>query len=130
MKKSVIVLVAVAVIGIIVFSQRATIAKRIMSRGAEAVLSADYIGGLEDGLHVVLCGAGGPMPDPKRSGPCVAVVAGKQLFVVDAGTNGLRNLVRLRMPTGDIEAVLLTHFIGHHSLGKRQQHGAIGCHWA
>ncbi len=114
MKKSVIVLVAVAVMGVIVFSQRATIAKRIMSRGAEAVMAADYIGELQDGLHVVLCGAGGPLPDPKRSGPCVAVIAGKQMFVVDAGTNGLRNLVAMRMPVGDIEAVLLTHFHSDH----------------
>ena len=38
---------------------------------------------LPDGLHVGLCGAGSPMPDPwTRAGPCVLVIAGKQLFLV------------------------------------------------
>jgi ribonuclease Z len=69
---------------------------------------------MEDGLHVALCGAGGPLPDPKRSGPCLVVLAGEHLFVVDAGTNGLRNLLRMRYPVGDIEAVLLTHFHSDH----------------
>lgn len=114
MRKSVIVLAAVVVIGAIAYSQRATIATRIMARGAEAAMTGDATAGLKDGLHVALCGAGGPLPDPKRSGPCVAVYAGHQLFVVDAGTNGLRNLLRMRYPVGNIQAVLLTHFHSDH----------------
>lgn len=114
MKKSVIVLLVLAVIGVIAYSQRATIAMRIMTRGAEMAMTSDATAELEDGLHVALCGAGGPLPDPKRSGACVAVVAGNQLFVVDAGTNGLRNLIRMRYPAGAIEAVLLTHFHSDH----------------
>jgi ribonuclease Z len=114
MKKSVIALAAVVVIGAVIYSQRANIAMRIMAKGAEIAMSTDSIANLEDGLHLALCGAGGPLPDPKRSGACVAVVAGKQLFVVDAGTNGLRNLVAMRYPAGKIEAVLLTHFHSDH----------------
>lgn len=114
MKKSVIVLAAVVVLGAIAYHQRAAIAMRIMARGAEAAMTSDTTAGFADGLHVALCGAGGPLPDPKRSGPCVAVVAGKQLFVVDAGTNGLRNLLRMRYPVGKIQAVLLTHFHSDH----------------
>src|SRR6267378_6695288 len=68
------------------------IATRVMRAGAERALAADAIADLPDGLHVALCGAGGPMPSANRSGPCVAVVAGRTLFVVDAGTNGARNL--------------------------------------
>lgn len=108
------VLVILVILGVIVFSQRATIAKKVVERGAEAAMSTDVVGDLPDGLHVALCGAGGPLPDPKRSGACVLVIAGKQLFVVDAGTNGLRNINRMRYPTGDIEAVLLTHFHSDH----------------
>ena len=48
-------------------------------------LSADPLGELPDGLHVLLCGAGGPLPDPKRSGPCALVIAGKQVVLVDVG---------------------------------------------
>lgn len=113
MKKTVAIVV-VLVLAAVAYIQRAEIAMRVMARGAETAMSADYIGGLEDGLHVILCGAGGPLPDPVRSGPCVAVIAGQQLFIVDAGTNGLRNLVRMRLPVGDIEAVLLTHFHSDH----------------
>lgn len=114
MKKFVIVLAVVVLIGAVAYSQRASIAMRIMSRGAEAVMTSDTTAGFKDGLHLALCGAGGPLPDPKRSGPCVAVVAGTQLFVVDAGTNGLRNLLRMRYPVGKIQAVLLTHFHSDH----------------
>ena len=65
---------------------------------------------LSDGLHVVLCGAGSPLPDPKRSGPCVAVIAGQQVFVVDAGAGASPRLSDLRFPQGRIDAILLTHF--------------------
>lgn len=114
MKKSVVVLAVVAVLGVIVYTQRATIAMRIMAKGAEVAMTTNVIEAFDDGLHIALCGAGGPLPDPKRSGPCLAVVAGTQLFIVDAGTNGLRNLVAMRYPVGNIEAVLLTHFHSDH----------------
>jgi ribonuclease Z len=114
MRKSVIALAAIVVIGAVAYSQRASIAMRIMERGAQTAFTTDATAGLEDGLHLVLCGAGGPLPDPKRSGPCVAVYAGDQLFVVDAGTNGLRNLLRMRYPVGKIQAVLLSHFHSDH----------------
>jgi ribonuclease Z len=92
-----------------------------MARGAEAAMTSDATSDLPDGLHVALCGAGGPLPDPKRSGACVVVYAGKHLFVVDAGTNGLRNLLRMRYPAGKIKAVLLTHFHSDHidGLGEK-----------
>jgi ribonuclease Z len=107
-------LTAIVLIGFVAYGQRAAIATRILARGLEAAMTTDATADLEDGLHVALCGAGGPMPDPRRSGPCVAVVAGPHLFVVDAGTGGLRNLGRMRYPTGRIEAVLLTHFHSDH----------------
>ena len=114
MKKSLIVILVLIVLGAIAYTQRADIAMRIMSKGAEINITTDATEAFDDGLHVALCGAGGPLPDPKRSGPCVAVVAGQQLFVVDAGTNGLRNLLRMRYPVGAIQAVLLTHFHSDH----------------
>lgn len=114
MQKLVILVALIAVIGILGYSQRATIAQGIMAKGLEARMSADIISGLDDGLHLALCGAGGPMPAPKASGPCVAVVAGQKLFVVDAGTDGVRNLARMGYPAGEVEAVFLTHFHSDH----------------
>ncbi|RKZ11831.1 MBL fold metallo-hydrolase [bacterium] len=114
MKKAVTVLATLAAVIVIAYSQRATIAARLMEKGLEARMGADVVTELEDGLHLALCGAGGPLPGPKASGPCVAVVAGKQLFVVDAGTDGPRNLTRMGYQPGTIQGVFLTHFHSDH----------------
>lgn len=113
MKKAVII-VAIAALGLLAYSQRETILTRVMEKGLETRMGANIVETFEDGLHLALCGAGGPMPAPHASGPCVAVVAGKQLFVVDAGTDGLRNMGRMGYPLGNIEAVFLTHFHSDH----------------
>ncbi|MCR9106161.1 MAG: MBL fold metallo-hydrolase [Gammaproteobacteria bacterium] len=114
MKKSLILLAVVGVIGLLVLTQRSAILTRVMERGIEARLGADHIETLPDGLHLSLCGAGGPLAAPNASGPCVAVVAGQSLYVVDAGTDGIRNLTRLGYQPGTIRAVLLTHFHSDH----------------
>ena len=114
MKKSLIILVVIALVGVVIYSQRASIAERVMAKGLQARMGADAVAGLEDGLHLALCGAGGPMPAPHASGPCVAVVAGKRLFVVDAGTDGVRNLGRMGYQAGTIQGVFLTHFHSDH----------------
>ncbi len=114
MNKVTVALLVIAVVGLIGYSQRATIAARIMERGLELRLFADRLDELEDGLHLALCGAGGPLPAPKASGPCVAVVAGKRLFVVDVGTDSPRNLGRMSFQAGSVEAVFLTHFHSDH----------------
>ena len=114
MKKLFTVIGILALAGIIIYSQRTTLVARVMERGLEANLGSDVINEMEDGLHLALCGAGGPMPAPNASGPCVAVVAGKQLFVVDAGTDGVRNLGRMGYQVGNIQGVFLTHFHSDH----------------
>ncbi len=54
------------------------------------------------------------MPAPQASGPCAIVIAGTELFVVDAGTDGIRNLIRMGYQPGSIAAVFLTHFHSDH----------------
>jgi ribonuclease Z len=114
MKKFLITILVIAVIGLVAYSQRANIAARLMERGLETRLLANIVDEFEDGLHLALCGAGGPLPAPNASGPCVAVVAGKQLYVVDAGTDGVRNLGRMGYQAGTIQGVFLTHFHSDH----------------
>jgi ribonuclease Z len=114
MKKLAILAGVVVIIGALAYSQRASIAARLMERGLDTRIGADTVATLEDGLHLALCGAGGPMPAPNASGPCVAVVAGSNLFVVDAGTDGVRNLGRMGYQPGTIQAVFLTHFHSDH----------------
>ena len=115
MRKTVAALVALAAASSIAVEACGPISTRVMRAGAERALSADPIADLPDGLHVALCGAGGPLPSANRSGPCVAVVAGRTLFVVDAGTNGARNLQGvIGWGPGRIAAVFLTHYHSDH----------------
>ncbi|MBT4519616.1 MAG: MBL fold metallo-hydrolase [Halieaceae bacterium] len=114
MKKRYVVLITIAIIALVGYIQRGPLAIRIMEVGAARLMNLDATSDYSDGLHIALCGAGSPLPDPKRSGSCVAVVAGKQLFIVDAGTNGVRNLNTMRYPVGKIKGVFLTHFHSDH----------------
>lgn len=114
MKKSGLIVVILAVLAIILLSQKNRILMELMSKGMESRMGGDLIIELDDGLHLALCGAGGPMPAPNASGPCVAVIAGERLFVVDAGTDGLRNLARMGFQPGSVEAVFITHYHSDH----------------
>ncbi|MCZ8370200.1 MAG: MBL fold metallo-hydrolase [Porphyrobacter sp.] len=54
------------------------------------------------------------MPNPRRAGPCNVIVAGQQVFVVDMGENGNRNLALMGISAAKIDALLLTHFHSDH----------------
>ena len=104
MKKWGIGLVVMALAAVIGFGQRATIAEKLVATALPQQMAMNQVASLEDGLHVVLCGAGGPMPAPRASGPCVGVVANNHLFIVDTGTDSTRNLQRLGYPPAAVEA--------------------------
>ena len=114
MKKSVWVVAIIFVIGVAIVSQRGAIALRILPAAFETLSTNNKIEQLGDGLHVALCGAGGPMPAATRSGPCVAISAAGKLFMLDAGSNGVRNLGRMGFDIGAIDGVFLTHFHSDH----------------
>jgi ribonuclease Z len=104
--------VILVVLGIFIFQKRIGMAlTEVLARRFAAV---DVLEGLPDGLHVGLCGAGSPLADSKRSGPCTFVIAGKSLYVVDSGPGSTRKFELLRLQTGQIKAVLLTHFHSDH----------------
>ena len=98
----------------------ADIGYKIAETVVEKRLGANSVSELEDGLHIVLCGAGSPLPDPQRSGPCVLIIAGDTLITVDAGSGSTTNLLDMQVPIGKVSAQLLTHFHSDHidSLGK------------
>jgi ribonuclease Z len=101
-------------IGSIVWFFRGPISLRVMRVALEANMNADRVAALSDGLHVTLCGAGGPLPDRIRSAPCVAIVAGDSLYLVDAGSGAARNLIAVGYQPLQVEAVFLTHFHSDH----------------
>jgi ribonuclease Z len=114
-RRWVIVGAMLLVLGIAAYLWRGEIAVRLMTRMVEQVTAnADPLAQLEDGLHVGICGAGSPMPDPRRGGPCTLVVAGRRLFVIDAGAGAATTIARMGLNPGQIEAIFLTHFHSDH----------------
>lgn len=93
---------------------RGPIALKLFTRQVEKTLKTDAIAELPDGLHVGLCGSGSPIPGPDRAGPCVVVIAGQRMYLVDAGEGGARNLNRMGFSPGRLSAVFLTHFHSDH----------------
>ena len=110
-------LIALLLLGVIVagaWLARTQISLAIAARVVRAHLGVDLATQLPDGLHVGVCGAGSPFPDDLRLGPCTAVLAGKRLFVFDAGSGSARNIGKLGFLAGQVEGVFLTHFHSDH----------------
>lgn len=107
-----IVIVAIAVAAAFFFQKE--IGAVIFRRAAQEAPGRDLLVGLDDGLHLGLCGTGSPMPNPRRAGPCNVVIAGRQVFVVDMGENGNRNLNLMGISAADVDGLLLTHFHSDH----------------
>jgi ribonuclease Z len=115
MRRALTVLLGLIVVAVaIVYVYRRPIALRLAERVIVRNMGTSLLDELQDGLHVALCGAGSALPDPDRSGSCVAVIAGGKLYVVDSGAGSSRSLGRLRIPQGQVEAVFLTHFHSDH----------------
>jgi ribonuclease Z len=96
------------------FMARRQIGMSLWNGLASRTMTRNMIGKLPDGLHVGLAGTGAPLPDAKRVGVCTFVIAGKHLFIIDSGPGSTLNLELMRVPLGDIQAVLLTHLHSDH----------------
>lgn len=86
----------------------------LYARAVEARVGGDLTQGLPDGLHLYLCGTGSPLPDAGRAGPCAAVIAGRQIYVIDSGEGASRKLALGQMPIARVNGLLLTHFHSDH----------------
>ena len=104
----------VVVIGLIVLLGRDWLAERAFQRALDANVGVDQSAALPDGLHAYVCGSGSPMPDATRAGPCIAVLAGNQAFVFDAGSGAIRKLLRMGFPVDKLQAGFLTHLHSDH----------------
>ncbi|MDO8902311.1 MAG: MBL fold metallo-hydrolase [Phenylobacterium sp.] len=116
-KLTLILLALVLIAGGGLWFARGPLALALMDRVMARNMASNPLADLPDGLHVALCGAGSPMPDVSRGGPCTAVVAGQRLFIVDAGSGASRNLTLMSLPPARVEAILLTHFHSDHMDG-------------
>jgi ribonuclease Z len=105
---------AALVILAIAFIAQRQIGLAIFRRNIDTAMTRTVIDSMPDGLHAGLCGSGSPLPDPNRAGPCVFVIAGKRLYIVDAGEDSARKLGLMAIPPGQISAIFLTHFHSDH----------------
>ena len=86
----------------------------VTRRSLPGRMNADPVAALGPGLHVAIVGSGSPIPDRQRGNPCVAVIAGEKVWIVDAGEGASETLGRMQVDPGGIEGVLLTHFHSDH----------------
>ena len=108
-------LAAVGAAGIGHFQQK--IGLSLFERAVNNRVGRDVTASLPDGLHVGLCGTGSPLPNADRAGACTVIIAGKRIFVVDAGEGGARNISLMGIPNGKIAGLFLTHFHSDHMDG-------------
>lgn len=114
MRRLFIIMLALAGLATGLWLAREPLGEMLFARAVDATYGADATAKLDDGLHVILCGTGSPLPDPNRSGPCALVIAGKQVFLVDSGSGAGRRIGQIGVPTGKIDAAFLTHFHSDH----------------
>ncbi len=108
------VAVIAALAAFLAYRLQVPLGEALYRRAVESRVGRDVTAGLPDGLHLALCGTGSPLPNPGRAGPCTVVIAGRQMFVVDAGEGAGRNIALMGLPPGRIEGVFLTHFHSDH----------------
>jgi ribonuclease Z len=91
--------------------QDAIVSRAIVGQVAKADAAAAFKG---DALHVLLCGTGSPMLDPKRANACTAIIAGGHVVVIDAGPGAWAKLAQAMVPAAQVDTVLLTHLHSDH----------------
>lgn len=104
----------IAAAALAAYAFRTPLSMAIGQRVAAQRMAANLLSELPDGLHIGVCGAGSPMPDERRMGACTVIIAGQRLFVFDTGNASTRNIGKLGISHGRIEAIFLTHFHSDH----------------
>lgn len=67
--------------------------------------------------RVVLLGTGTPIPDPRRSGPSVAILVGTDVYLIDFGPGVVRQAVDAGLRPEDLTHAFLTHLHSDHTAG-------------
>ncbi|MFW9927055.1 MAG: MBL fold metallo-hydrolase [Candidatus Thorarchaeota archaeon] len=67
--------------------------------------------------RVILLGTGTPNIDPERSGPSVAIVVGKETYIVDFGPGLVRRAIAAGIESKSLIRAFLTHLHSDHTIG-------------
>jgi len=113
-RSTVIGLVLVFVAILAVFASRRQIGMILVRVIGKQLSSQDMVAELPDGLHVIFAGSGSPIPDSKRVQPCILVIAGKNMYIVDSGPGSTLRLELMGIRVEQLRGVLLTHFHSDH----------------
>ena len=70
MKKWIAALAVLILLILVTVNQRGAIATLILEKGLMARMAANSLAALDDGLHLALCGAGGPLAGPQPACRC------------------------------------------------------------
>lgn len=98
----------------------------LMENQVKKTMTTDPIAALPDGLHVLVCGAGGPLPSENRTPACLLVIAGDTVMLFDVGSNSTRNLALMGFPITLVERAFLSHFHSDHIDGHRCDRNGSG----
>ncbi len=108
---------AALLIGLLVF-QAIGGAAGLQRMAIERTLEPRHASLFDDGrLHVFTLGTGSPQPGSGRMPAANAIIAGKELLIVDAGEGISRTMGDLSLPLDRISAVFITHWHSDHFSG-------------
>ncbi|WP_163936183.1 MBL fold metallo-hydrolase [Paraferrimonas sp. SM1919] len=111
-----ILVATVALIGASLWALQDTITDKLIETMAVKTMTSNPLKDYQGTLTVFMCGAGSPIPDPKRDSSCAVVLAGDHAILIDSG-NGVNNIAHMGLSMGLINKVLLTHFHSDHING-------------
>ena len=116
MKKIITGLIAVASITLIVgLVERDRLVNFAVQQRTDQILNRVDNSLLTDGrLHVILCGTAAALPDANRAGPCTAIIANGEFWLIDIGPGAWRNLDVMNLPIGKLSGILITHLHSDH----------------
>ncbi len=111
----VVLVVAVLAVAAVLLSRIPSVQDAVLQRVVARAVGRSAVALFQDdALRVFLCGTSSPLPHRTRARPCVGVIAGGKLYVVDTGTGSWNNMALWQIPGERIGAVLLTHFHSDH----------------
>ena len=86
----------------------------LLARGAAGMaLQGGRTQASNDSLRIYVCGSASPL-GMGQAQACIAVVTPDHFYLIDSGAGSTQNINRLRLPTGRLQGLLLTHFHSDH----------------
>lgn len=104
----------IVALGIAAWTWQQALGQALYKRAVDQRVGQDMTSDLPDGLHLLLCGTGSPFPDADRAGPCAAIIAGRQIIIVDAGEGATRTMAAATLPVGRVSRLMVTHVHSDH----------------